>query len=267
MNAHFIALDAACLVGMVRQVNPRIRPEIHQSLDSTSEELRRRAAAGADIDGMAVIAETQTAGRGRQGRDWIDRPGGSLLFSLCWRTLRAPEALAGLSLAVGVAVCEALEQDGAAGLKLKWPNDVLHAHRKLGGILVESLPNSAEGSIVIVGVGINVELDDATRSRVDAAITDLGATGWRATREATLAHLLCELDRALARFASAGFAPFRAPWLARHALQQRNVSVRRGGHEVAAGRAIGVDDQGALLLQTPAGVRRFLTGELTLRPR
>jgi len=266
MNLHFIALDAGCLVGTLRDVNPRIRPEVHGAIDSTSDELRRRAVRDDDIDRLAIVADTQTAGRGRQGRDWVDRPGGSLLFSLGWTTALAPEHLAGLTLAAGVAVCVALEAAGADGVKLKWPNDVLYAHRKLGGILVESLARPAGGSTVILGVGINVALDAATRGRVDAAITDLDATGWRGTREATLAGILCELDRTLERFAEAGFAPFRAAWLARHALQQRNVSVRSAGREVAAGRAIGVDDQGALLLQTPTGIRRLLSGELTLRP-
>jgi BirA family biotin operon repressor/biotin-[acetyl-CoA-carboxylase] ligase len=266
MNAHFIALDAPRLVGMIRQVNSRIRAEVHPVIDSTSDELRRRASAGDDIDGLAVVAETQTAGRGRQGRNWVDRVGRSLLFSLGWTTTLGPEALAGLTLAVGVAVCTALEQNGASGVKLKWPNDVLHAHRKLGGILVESIAGAQGGATVVIGVGINVTLDAAMRGEVDAAITDLGQAGWRGSREQTIAGMLCALDAALARFASEGFSPFRASWLARHALQQRNVSVRRAGIEVAAGRAIGVDEQGALLLQTPTGVRRFVSGELTLRP-
>jgi len=266
MNAHFIALDGSSILRAIREVNPGIRLEVHPVIDSTSDEIRRRAATGADVDRLAIVAETQTAGRGRHGRGWIDRAGGSLLCSLGWSTALAPERLAGLTLAAGVAVSTALEAAGATGVKLKWPNDLLHAHRKLGGILVESVARAGNGSTVIVGVVINAELDGDTRSRVDAAITDLGATGWGGTREETLAGILCELDRMLTRFAVEGFAPFRAAWLARHALQQRNVSLSRAGHEIASGRAIGVDEQGALLLQTPAGIRRFVSGELTLRP-
>ena len=240
------------------------RVEIHQTLDSTSSELRRRAAAG-DIDGLLIAAETQTAGRGRHGRSWVDRPGGSLLFSLGWCAPVAMTALAGLSLAAGVAVCAVLERERLTGIQLKWPNDLLHRHCKLGGILVETTPPIAGGTGVIVGIGINVELDASVRDAVAAPVTDLRTAGWAGDRNALLAEIVGELGATLERFAGEGFRPFRSPWLARHALHQRNVTIWRAGYEIAAGRAIDVDDDGALLLQTPAGVRRLLSGELTLR--
>ncbi|MEO7760319.1 MAG: biotin--[acetyl-CoA-carboxylase] ligase [Casimicrobiaceae bacterium] len=243
----------------------RFRIERFESIDSTSEELRRRAE-NADIDGLVITTETQQAGRGRLGRAWVDRPGGSLLFSVGWHAPIAVTALAGLSLATGVAVCAALEQHGVVGMQLKWPNDLLHRHCKLGGILVETIAPAPQRTQVIIGIGINIELNESARDAIAAPVTDLRAAGWSGERDLLLADILQQLAPMLDRFAADGFRPFRAAWLARHALQQRNVTIWRAGNEIAAGRAIDVDADGALLLQTPAGVRRLLSGELTLRP-
>ena len=241
---------------------------MYPAIDSTSDELRRRGGAGAvdAIEGLVIAAETQSAGRGRHGRAWIDQPGGSLLFSLGWHAPVPATGLAGLSLAVGVAVCTVLEQQGIARVQLKWPNDLLFRHCKLGGILVETLNPQPDAVDVIIGIGINVRLDAPARDAVAAPVSDLSAAGWAGDRQALLAALLLELAPTLQRFALEGFHPFRAAWLARHALQQRNVTIWSSGHAIAAGKAIDIDDDGALLLQTPTGVRRFLSGELTLRP-
>ena len=118
---------------------------------------------------------------------------------------------------------------------------------------------------MVIGVGINIRLAAGMRDTVNAPVTDLSSVGWNGDRNALLAALLIELSGTLDRFGAEGFHPFRAAWLARHALQQRNVTIWSAGHEIAAGRAIDVDDDGALLLQTTAGVRRLLSGELTLR--
>jgi BirA family biotin operon repressor/biotin-[acetyl-CoA-carboxylase] ligase len=249
-------------------LSSRLRIEVFPAIDSTSNELKRRGGDGAahSIDGLVVVAETQSAGRGRHGRAWVDQPGGSLLFSLGWRAPVAATRLAGLSLAVGVAACAVLERQGIVRAQLKWPNDLLFRHCKLGGILVETL-NPQPGAVdVIIGIGINVVLGDRVRDAVAAPVIDLSAAGWTGEREALLAAILLGLIPTLDRFALEGFHPFRAAWLGRHALQQRNVTIWSSGHEIAAGRAIDIDDDGALLLQTPTGVRRFLSGELTLRP-
>jgi BirA family biotin operon repressor/biotin-[acetyl-CoA-carboxylase] ligase len=246
----------------------RLRVEAFGQIDSTSDELRRRAERG-DIDGQIIVAETQSAGRGRHGRAWVDRPGGSLLFSVGWRAPVTVTALAGLSLAAGVAICEVLEAHDVSAMQLKWPNDLLHRHCKVGGILVETAaPGNAalSGTAVVIGIGLNVVLDAAVRDAVAAPVTDLRAAGWTGDRNTLLAEILLKMAPTLDTFAAEGFQPFRAAWLSRHALQQRNVTIWRAGREIASGRAIDVDRAGALLLQTPAGVRRLLSGELTLRP-
>lgn len=262
MNPEFIALDADTVIAGLPDPE-RFNVVVLPTVDSTSSALKRRAVSE-DVDHVVLVAETQSAGRGRHGRTWVDRPGGSLLFSLGWRPPVDAAALAGLSLAAGVAVCIALEAQGVAGVRLKWPNDVLHNHCKLGGILVETV-TGARGLSVVLGIGLNVSLDDSLRGSIAAPVTDLTAAGWQGDRSRLLSTLLGQLDLALEQFQRDGFRPFRASWLARHALQQRNVRIWRDGQEIAAGRAIDVDADGALLIQTPAGVRRLVSGELTLR--
>lgn len=262
MNPEFIALDASRIdAGLFHP--ERFRVEVQPTIDSTSSALKRRAETG-DIDRAVIVAETQSAGRGRHGRSWVDQPGRSLLFSLGWQPALDASVLAGLSLAAGVAVCLALEEQDIAGVRLKWPNDVLHNHCKLGGILVETV-TGATGLGVVLGIGLNVSLDTSLRASIAAPVTDLAAAGWHGDRNVLLAAILGQLDVALERFRRDGFRSFRAEWLARHALQQRNVRIWRDGQEIAAGRAIDVDADGALLIQTTAGVRRLLSGELTLR--
>ncbi len=193
-------------------MSSRFRIEVHPAIDSTSDELKRRGSAGGPgaIDGLVIVAETQSAGRGRHGRAWVDQPGGSLLFSRGWPAPVATTRLAGLSLAVGVAVCAVLEQQGIARPQLKWPNDLLFRHCKLGGILVETLNPQFDAIDVIIGVGINVRLDDAVRDLVAAPVIDLAAAGWDGERQALLAAMLAELAPMLDRFALEGFRPFRA---------------------------------------------------------
>ena len=235
------------------------------TIDSTSSELKRRAEDGIDIDGAVIVADTQTAGRGRHGRSWVDQPGGSLLFSLGWRAPIDTSRLSGLSLAAGVAIADGLEQEGIAHVQLKWPNDLLLRHCKLGGILIETVNARAQSTDVIIGVGINIALSATMREQVSAAVIGLSDAGWNGDRQSLLMVILANLDRLLMRFPDDGFAPYRAAWIGRHALQQRNVTIWRSGREIAAGKAIDVDHDGALMLQTAAGVRRFTSGESTLR--
>jgi BirA family biotin operon repressor/biotin-[acetyl-CoA-carboxylase] ligase len=262
LNSDSIALDATKIIA--GHVAGYFRIETYPTIDSTSNELRRRAETE-NIDGLVIAAETQSAGRGRHGRTWIDRPGTSLLFSVGWHPGVALAALSGLSLAVGVAVCRALEGGGTTGIRLKWPNDLLYNHCKLGGILVETATGIA-GPSVILGIGLNVCLPESARALIAAPVTDLAAAGWRDERNRLLAALLNQLAAALPAFAASGLASFREDWLARHAHQRRNVRIWRDGQPIAAGRAIDVDIDGALLIQTAAGIERLLSGELTLRP-
>lgn len=231
------------------------------------------------------IAYEQSAGRGRQGRPWFAQPGQALLCSVACVLPRAPEALSGLSLAVGVALAEALGSlPLAAGhsVALKWPNDLLAVHEgapagKLCGILIESVWHTAEASAVVIGFGINVhgaqhlaaEIE-ALRAR-DAALapalppTALDAAWPDANLTDLCATVLDALAGMLDGFAHQGFAPFLARWHALHAYAGHEVALLERGEEVARGIAAGVDEQGHLLLDTATGRIAATTGDVSMR--
>lgn len=237
---------------------------------STNSDLLRDAACLPS--GTVLAAEVQTAGRGRRGRAWIAPPGGSLAFSVLWKFDGSVAALSGLSLAVGVAVARALEANGAEAVRLKWPNDLVAQRdgtwRKLGGILID-VSGAAAGTVAaVIGIGLNVNLGPAA-AQIDQPVTDTHTLNCKATRAALLAAILTELAAVLPSFARDGFAPLVDEWNQRHAW--RGLPVRlaagsgSGSGNAAAGIARGVADDGALLLDTPAGVTRVLSGDVSLR--
>jgi BirA family biotin operon repressor/biotin-[acetyl-CoA-carboxylase] ligase len=184
-----------------------------------------------------------------------------------WRFERAAAALSGLSLAVGVAVARALAALGVEGVQLKWPNDVLHAGRKLGGILVELQGVAAGPAAAVIGIGLNLRLPAGVRDAVAQPVTDIAEIAARVpARNELLAAALFELERVLDGFAAYGFAPLRAEWIARHAHQGRQVTLSSGAGRSLTGRATGVAEDGALLIETVGGVERCVSGELSLRP-
>lgn len=234
--------------------------------DSTNSELMRRAAAGAPA-GSVVVADHQSAGRGRRGRTWLSAPEASLTFSLLWRFEGPSSRLSGLSLAVGVGLAAALEGLGARGIRLKWPNDVLRADgdvfAKLAGILVE-LASDRRGTQAVIGIGLNLlpptEPLPQAAAGLSQALTDLPS------RHVVLAVILLELQQVLDRFAGAGFAGLRADWQLRHAWQGRRVQILDDGSAPLLGECLGCDDDGALLLQTGQGLQRVVSGDVSLRP-
>lgn len=246
--------------------------------ESTSSLLLERASRGAPA-GTVIVADRQTAGRGRRGRSWLSSPDSSLTFSLLWRFEGGVERLAGLSLAVGVAVARALEACGAKGIALKWPNDILLVengrYAKLGGILVE-LQMERQGErrsmLAVIGVGLNLLLPavselagEAPEAFAHPAASLAQVVTQLPERHDLLAQLLIELAAVLDRFSSGGFAALRDEWLARHAWQDRPVCLLRDGVIETEGICRGADADGALLIQTASGLERCLSGDLSLR--
>jgi BirA family biotin operon repressor/biotin-[acetyl-CoA-carboxylase] ligase len=233
-------------------------------VESTNTVLLERAVGGA-AGGLMLAAELQTRGRGRRGRAWYSGLGGALTFSVLWRFEQGAGALAGLGLAVGVALVRALRSLGLEDTMLKWPNDLLIRHRKLAGILVEIQGDVLGPSLAVIGVGLNFRLDASTRERVDQAVTDLVSAGAPRDRNSVLGTVLAHLAAMLDAFREQGFGPFRDEWESYHVYAARAVTVRLpdGGWE--EGTVAGVEDDGALLLQTRSGLRRFHSGEVSLR--
>jgi BirA family transcriptional regulator, biotin operon repressor / biotin---[acetyl-CoA-carboxylase] ligase len=230
------------------------RPRVHhRTTDSTNERAKALALAGAP-HGTLVTAGEQTAGRGRQGRTWVAPAGKALLMSVLLRDLGAAQAY--LPLAAALAVCEASERSAPVSCRIKWPNDVWVDGRKLAGILVEGRPQ--EGWAVL-GIGLNVSTaEDEFPDELRGIATSLGAAasvGDPPSPEQVLEHLLSALDDRLAD------PPDRivAAWRARDAL--RGQTVRWQGGE---GTATGIDESGALMVQTSSGRVTLDAGEVHL---
>jgi len=215
-----------------------------------------------------VLAENQTGGRGRRGRAWLATPGGAICLSLAWQYSDMPADLSALSLLVGLAAVEALKGLGITGVLIKWPNDLITARGKLGGILIEMRAEAAGPVHVVIGLGINVMLDEAARSAIAATgniADDVSADHAPVPdRNAIVAALLAQLIPALEAFPRNGLTPHLASWSASDALQDREVRIENQG-EITRGVARGIDTHGALLVETPGGVQRFISGEVTVR--
>ena len=256
---------------------PGFTAEVLPALDSTNTELMRRARAG-HTDPVLLVAEQQTAGRGRLGRDWQSVRGDSLTFSLGLPL--APVDWSGLSLAVGVSVAESLQPalplPGSAlpRIGLKWPNDLwlggAQGDRKLGGILVETASfvvpqaaapaHTAPGRYVVVGVGLNVRpqhgqgmsLPPGCLQEVDAQLDAPTA----------LLRIAPPLVGMLQLFAAYGFAPMQPRFALRDVLQGRSVQLSDG----TSGTAHGVGDDGALLVHTAGGMLPVTSSDISVRP-
>jgi len=219
----------------------------------------------ADMQPCLLVAEHQTHGRGRHGRSWQAARGASLTFSLALPL--APRDWSGLSLAVGVALADALDppRDGASTrIGVKWPNDLWlrdgDGGRKLGGILIETVAAGAR-RLAVIGVGLNVlPLDAADASSGFACLQELDAG---ASAPQALARVAAPLLDALLQFERDGFEPFALRFAARDLLRERHVHTT--APDATEGVAIGVSASGALLLRTVDGVRAVSSGEVSVR--
>lgn len=235
---------------------PGFSVEVLPSVDSSNTELMRRARAGR-TEPVLLVAEAQTAGRGRLGRGWTSAPGDSLTFSL-GLTL-APADWSGLSLAVGVSIAESLHPR----IGIKWPNDLWVGDRKLAGILIETASFGDAGAATryaVIGVGINVAPRPGEGfSTPPAALQELDPS---LDAPAALLRLLPPLVASLQAFETFGFAPFQARFQARDVLRDRPVALSDG----TAGTAHGVSEAGALLVHTAAGMQAVTSSEVSVRP-
>jgi BirA family biotin operon repressor/biotin-[acetyl-CoA-carboxylase] ligase len=258
-------LDPAAVERCLGEHAPRFTLDVRDTVVSTNTALLERAGAPS---GSVLAAEWQSGGRGRLGRAWHAGVGEALTFSLLWRFTRGAGALAGLSLAVGVAIARAVTAAGVRGATLKWPNDVLWRDGKLAGILTELSGDALGPTTAVIGIGLNVRLSQATRARIGQAAVDLeAACGTAPDRNLLLARVLIELGQALQAFERDGFAPLRAEWQRLHALQGRRVTLGLPDGARRSGTARGAAEDGAFLLETRAGIERFHSAEISLRAK
>ncbi len=215
--------------------------------------------------GSVWLAEQQTSGRGRRGRSWVSPFGSNIYLSALWKISGGAGQLGGLSLAVGVILVEALAALGVNGLTLKWPNDIMFERKKLGGILVEMQGDAAGDCHVVVGIGINVNMPPRAAKDIDQQWVDLKSTIDAVPgRNEIAAALTGAILQLLSDYPTTGFATYAKRWNALDALQDAAVSVQIGSDAVV-GVARGAAADGALRLDTEAGLRLFHGGEVSLR--
>ncbi len=237
--------------------------EVFDRIGSTNTHLREQPAPSPGALRVA-LADHQTAGRGRHENRWISAPGRSLCLSVAYTFREAPENLPALTLVLGIGAVDALSEVGAEGVRLKWPNDLVVADAKLGGILTETKVGKA-GTVVVAGIGINLRLPD----RIDDAVAasslrpvDLASLVHELpTREELAAHVIEHWRAALMHYDEHGFRPFLRRYRTLDWLRGRRVEVR-SGESVIAGVVEGVDSDGALQLGTPAGRQSVVSGSI-----
>lgn len=258
-------LDGGVAATHLDDVSQAYDVRILDSVDSTNSALITAALNGAP-DGTVLCAEHQHAGKGRRGRSWHAALGGSLTFSVLWRFDRGLQAMAGLSLAVGLAVARAVNRHSLHPARLKWPNDVLVGYRKLAGILVEVQGDMDGAAFAVVGIGLNVRLNEAQRDAIDQAVVDLAEMGVMIGRNQLLADCLQELHAVMTTFRQHGFAALRAEWMALDAYAGKDVALLLPNTRGVQGVAAGVDDTGAFLLRDQHAVlNAYNGGEISLR--
>ena len=213
--------------------------------------------------GVVVLAEEQTQGRGRRGRSWHSPAGANLYLSLGWQFHGSVERLSGLSLAIGAMLAEAIARDFEVDLALKWPNDLYHGERKLGGVLIELLGEQRGAIPVVAGIGLNVNMPVEGTDFIQRPWTDLAtARGSQVDRNSLAAHLINQLTSGLTDIAGGDIGGWLEQWRQRDFLHGRQVLVE--GTPTVAGKAVGVDQHGALLVNTETGQSVVAGGEATL---
>ena len=244
---------------------------------STNDDLLTRWRAGELIDPIARIAHKQTAGKGRAGRSWLANPEDSLCFSLAFPFKRSSVELSGLSLLAGLAViagiaqaCDLSEAEiQAAGLQLKWPNDLLLNNGKLGGILIEGgQAKAGDPTWMIIGVGINLRNPEAIQENLDAGLRVSSLSQLTKTIpdvEYLWLKLIASLEHHLAEFELYGFKSCKDSWMKWDAYQNQSVCISGAGKDPVYGIAKGVDETGALLLQQDNKTIAIHAGDVSLR--
>lgn len=248
--------------------------EVFKSIDSTNKYARQKAESQS-APGSVVLAEQQSAGRGRRGKSWVSPFAANLYLSIVWDFENGAQALEGLSLAVGVAVKRALNAQGVADVQLKWPNDIYVKGKKLGGILLEMIGDPMGPCSVIVGVGINVAMPAQYGESIDQQWTDVRTQIQtndanqkqvkNPSRNDLAAALISEIFTLLKDFQTKGFGYYRDEWQAADAFFDMRAVISTS-KQATEGVVKGIEDNGALRLQLDNGeIQTFIGGELSLR--
>lgn len=264
MNGAVELLDKALILdGLKPQTRQKLSSlRIETSLDSTNSALQRLPLP--EQHSTVILAEQQTAGRGRRGRLWHSPYGQNLYLSLGWKFERSLSELGCLPLVVALSAANALTRAGLQRHRVKWPNDLLLDGRKLCGCLVELQGDMRGPCHAVLGIGINVYMPQSeVTSEIDQAWTDVHSRLPGCSRNGLASLLLEELIAHLSLFASQGFKPFMETWTQLDALNGQVISMNHG-NDLLKGTAMGIDESGALILDTGTEVLKLHSGEVSL---
>jgi BirA family biotin operon repressor/biotin-[acetyl-CoA-carboxylase] ligase len=241
--------------------------EVFGSVASTNTYLMSQPAPDAGRFRVA-IADHQTSGRGRHYRRWVSPPGAGLYMSFAYSFEEQPDHLPSLTLAIGVGVIAALQELGIDGVSLKWPNDIVALDGKLGGILTELQSRATQEVTVVTGIGLNINLPEDAENSIESdwarRVVDVsGVCEEIPGRAAIAAAIVNELHAVMRKFAALGFVGFVEAWAKHDWLKGREVIVELPDQQIS-GVAAGVDNDGALLVDTGKGKTRVVSGSIIL---
>lgn len=244
---------------------PCFEIKVFQSLDSTNKYAREQAEAKTN-SGLVVLAEQQTAGRGRRGKRWVSPFASNIYMSIVWDFFRGAKSIQGLSLAVGVGVRRALLQLDIKDVKLKWPNDIFVNNRKLGGILVEIIGDPNNACTVVVGIGLNVTMPESQAVEIDQDWIDLSQiSDANISRDQLSAKIIGNIFEVLKDFDEIGFSAYLSEWQSADFLKNKTCMINMSNDSIT-GTVLGVDNSGALRMRLLSGEeKRFLGGEISVR--
>ncbi|CRL59982.1 MULTISPECIES: bifunctional biotin--[acetyl-CoA-carboxylase] ligase/biotin operon repressor BirA [Proteus] len=246
-------------------VNQNIKGEpasVIPVIDSTNQYLIQRISELKSGD--VCIAEYQSAGRGRRGRQWISPFGRNLYLSMYWKLDQGPAAAIGLSLVVGVIMAEVLQKLGADGVKVKWPNDLYLNDKKLSGILVELTGKTGDVAHIVTGIGINIAMSKNQNEAINQQWINLEQVGIKIDRNELACEITNALREAFVQFEKQGLSVFIERWKRLDNFMDRRVKLIIGEKEIF-GIAKGINDQGALLLEQNGKIISYIGGEISLR--
>lgn len=239
--------------------------EVHPIIDSTNSELMRRIQAKTTLEsGTVIVAEMQQAGRGRRGRVWQSPFGANLYYSYFWRLDDGLQAAMGVSIAVGLAVYDAIKALYQVDVELKWPNDIYINKQKLAGVLVE-LDGQPQGPCqLVIGIGINLQMPESFSKNIDQAWTDLSQHTQQLDKNSLVASLTYYLEQRLSLYRQTGLQAMYEQWNSLNAFAGEYVELNTG-HRSWRGICEGIDPQGGIRIRQDGEVKSYYGGEVSLR--
>ena len=241
--------------------------DLELSIDSTNSVMMQKAE-GNVYNRHICFAEMQTAGRGRRGRQWLSPFARNLYFSVLWPFSKGIAAIQGLSLAVGLAIHKVVSRHGIQAAGLKWPNDILVSHQgayaKLGGILIEITGDVNDNCQVVIGVGLNLDVQSHDQAQLDQAAVGLKQLGFTGSRNQLAADIVNELIAVLKTFSDKGFAPLQESWNSADCFYDEPLKVLLPSSDIE-GIGRGVNSKGEYQLETERGLQVVNAGEVSLR--